>query len=222
MEQTYNLAEHFISINGEGQKAGELSLFLRFTGCNLRCTYCDTMWANSPDAPHEKVTLDTLSQIAQDAKSQGVRNVTLTGGEPLLQPHIGDVIGRLLDMGLHTEIETNGSVPIKDFLTPQRPAFTMDYKLPESGMEPHMCVENFALLQAQDTVKFVCGSREDVYRARDIAAQFAPQCPLYLSPVFGKITPAEIVEIMKSEHMGNFRLQLQLHKYIWDPNQKGV
>ena len=98
----------------------------------------------------------------------------------------------------------------------------MDYKLPSSGMERHMYTENFALLRAQDTVKFVCGSREDVLRAKEIAAQYKPCCPLYLSPVFGKIDPAEMTEIMKEEQMGSFRLQLQLHKIIWDPNQRGV
>ena len=222
MAKTYRLAEHFISINGEGQRAGHLALFLRFTGCNLRCSYCDTMWANDANAPHEAVTLDRIASIAQDALSQGVRFATLTGGEPLLQPGIGGVIALLTELGMQPEIETNGSVPLEDFCTPHRPSFTMDYKLPSSGMEAHMCVENFALLQRCDTVKFVCGSREDVLRAKEIAVQYRPQCPLFLSPVFGKIEPAEIVEIMKAQHMGDFRLQLQLHKFIWNPNERGV
>ena len=85
-----------------------------------------------------------------------------------------------------------------------------------------MRTENFALLRERDTVKFVCGSREDVFRAKEIAEQYRPQCPLYLSPVFGQIDPAEIVEIMKAQKMGGFRLQLQLHKFIWDPMARGV
>ncbi|MBR3629624.1 MAG: putative 7-carboxy-7-deazaguanine synthase QueE [Oscillospiraceae bacterium] len=222
MEHAYKLAEHFISINGEGQRAGQLALFLRFTGCNLRCSYCDTMWANAKDAPHELVTLDRIAAIAQKALSGGVRFVTLTGGEPLLQPQIQAVIGCLTELGMQTEIETNGSVPLREFCTPHRPCFTMDYKLPASGMESHMCTENFALLRECDTVKFVCGSRADVLRAKEIAAQYKPQCPLFLSPVFGQIDPAEIVEIMKEQHMGSFRLQLQLHKFIWNPNERGV
>ena len=219
--ETFQLAEHFISINGEGQCAGELALFLRFAGCNLRCDWCDTAWACGKDAPHENVTLRLIEQIAADAAAQGVRNVTLTGGEPLLQKHIADSIRMLADMGLRTEIETNGAVPLEPFLHCGG-VFTMDYKLPSSKMEQHMHTENFALLQAHDTVKFVCGSREDVRRAKEIAEQFRPQCPLYLSPVFGRIDPAEIVEIMKAERMGNFRLQLQLHKFIWDPQARGV
>lgn len=221
MEQTYRLAEHFISINGEGQLAGALALFLRFAGCNLRCDWCDTAWACGKDAPHETVTLSRIKEIAKKAMAQGVRTVTLTGGEPLLQEQIADVIRCLADMGLRVEIETNGAVALAPFQN-SGACFTMDYKLPSSRMEQHMLTENFALLHEADTVKFVCGSRADVFRAKEIAAQFKPQCPLYLSPVFGRIEPAEIVEIMKEQHMGNFRLQLQLHKFIWDPNERGV
>ena len=221
MEQTYKLAEHFISINGEGQLAGAFALFLRFAGCNLRCDWCDTAWACGKDAPHETVTLSRIKEIAADAMAQGVRTVTLTGGEPLLQENIADVIRCLADMGLRVEIETNGAVALAPYQNCGA-CFTMDYKLPSSRMEQHMCTENFALLRDADTVKFVCGSREDVFRAKEIAEQFKPQCPLYLSPVFGRIEPAEIVEIMKDQHMGGFRLQLQLHKFIWDPNERGV
>ena len=137
--ETFQLAEHFISINGEGQCAGELALFLRFAGCNLRCDWCDTAWACGKDAPHEDVTLRQIEQIAADAAAQGVRNVTLTGGEPLLQKHIANAIRMLADMGLHTEIETNGAVPLEPFLHCGG-VFTMDYKLPSSKMEQHMHV----------------------------------------------------------------------------------
>ncbi|MBR4626502.1 MAG: putative 7-carboxy-7-deazaguanine synthase QueE [Ruminococcus sp.] len=222
MEKTFRLAEHFISINGEGQTAGELALFLRFAGCNLRCEWCDTSWACGSDAPYEEVTTDRIANIAEEAVARGVRNVTLTGGEPLLQPDISVIINRLIELGLRTEIETNGSVQLKYFCSPRRPVFTMDYKLPSSGMEQHMLTENFPLLREGDTVKFVCASREDVLRAKEIAEKYRPQCPLYLSPVFGRIEPAEIVEIMKEQHMGGFRLQLQLHKLIWAPDKRGV
>lgn len=222
MSGTFKLAEHFISINGEGRCAGELALFLRFAGCNLRCDWCDTAWACGKDAPCEIVGLPRLMQIAEDAAAQGVRNVTLTGGEPLLQAHIGELIDRLgKTLGLRVEIETNGAVPLEPFRKCGG-VFTMDYKLPSSKMEQHMCTENFALLRDWDCVKFVCGSRADVIRAKEIAEQFQPQCPMYLSPVFGRIDPAEIVEIMKEQKMGGFRLQLQLHKFIWDPMARGV
>lgn len=219
----FRLAEHFVSINGEGQRAGELALFLRFAGCNLRCAYCDTMWANAKDAPHALCTAEELIAIA---KESGAVNVTLTGGEPLLQPGIAELIEGLLRAGHRVEIETNGSIPIAPILDrlTHRPGFTMDYKLPASGMEAHMCAENFAHLTQDDTVKFVCGSIADMQRAAQIMEQYhlAGQTKLYFSPVFGQIDPKDMVEFMKDNRMNSVRLQLQLHKFIWDPNERGV
>ena len=214
------VVEKFISINGEGAHAGELAAFIRFRSCNLSCSYCDTCWANTENAPAEYETIEELAAWVAESE---VHNVTLTGGEPLLQKECGALAELLIRNGCRVEIETNGSISLERLASAEyRPIFTMDYKLPSSGMERFMHTENFALLHAQDTVKFVCGSREDVLRAKDIAAQYKPECPLYLSPVFGRIDPAEIVEIMKAERMGNFRLQLQLHKFIWDPMARGV
>ncbi len=221
MGNTYQLAEHFISINGEGQWAGCLSLFLRFTGCNLRCSYCDTMWANEKDAPYTLKMTEELLEIARDS---GVTNITLTGGEPLLQPHIAELIDSLLEAGFQVEIETNGAVSLAPLFKKLavRPSFTMDYKLPSSGMESQMCLDNFARLCETDTLKFVCGSQEDLVRAKEIIDEYHPVCKIYLSPVFGQIDPKEIVEFMKQNRMNGVRLQLQLHKFIWDPNEKGV
>ena len=94
MTHTYPVAEIFSSINGEGVLAGQLAVFVRFVGCNLRCSYCDTMWANSPDAPHREMTAE---QIVQEILDTGIHNVTLTGGEPLLQPHIHELLALLSD-----------------------------------------------------------------------------------------------------------------------------
>lgn len=224
----FRLAEHFVSINGEGRRAGELSLFLRFTGCNLRCDWCDTMWANDKDAPHTPVTAAELADIAKSAiETYGVRNVTLTGGEPLLQEDFVTLCSELASLGLSVEIETNGSVPLKSFLRECglclcRPSITMDYKLPSSGMEQKMCTENFGQMISSDTLKFVCGSREDLVRAAEILEEYQPECAVYFSPVFGRIEPAEMVEFMKERKLGKVRLQLQLHKFIWDPMERGV
>ncbi|WP_294489393.1 putative 7-carboxy-7-deazaguanine synthase QueE [uncultured Ruminococcus sp.] len=222
MESKFSLAEHFISINGEGQRAGELALFLRFTGCNLRCAWCDTLWAVDHDAPHEDVSLDELLDIARQAYGQCVKNVTLTGGEPLLQKDIAGLIKELLHIGLRVEVETNGAVDISPFICDGRPVFTMDYKLPSSGMEKTMMTANLALLTESDTLKFVCASHKDLDRAYEIIQKYAPVCRVYLSPVFGNIEPAEIVEFMKDKQLGEVRLQLQLHKFIWDPQKRGV
>ena len=224
----FRLAEHFVSINGEGRRAGELALFLRFTGCNLRCDWCDTMWANEKDAPFTSVTDSDVVKIAEQAiTAHGVKNVTLTGGEPLLQKDLAILCSKLSALGLNTEIETNGSVPVDSFLAECqkytcRPSMTMDYKLPSSGMEQKMCTENLSLLKDIDTLKFVCGSLNDLDRAAEIIEEFRPECAVCLSPVFGRIESAEMVEFMKERRLGNIRLQLQLHKIIWDPMERGV
>ena len=222
------LAEQFVSINGEGQRAGELALFLRFTGCDLRCDWCDTMWANEKNAPFTPMSPSQLAEIAEKAiEKYGVKNVTLTGGEPLLQERLPELCGELAKLDLNVEIETNGSVPLKPFLekcqgSGARPSLTMDYKLPSSKMEKHRCTENFKYLQKTDTLKFVCGSNNDLERAAEVLSEFKPECMVYLSPVFGRIEPADMVEFMKERKLGKVRLQLQLHKFIWDPEMKGV
>ena len=218
------VAEKFISINGEGTRAGELAVFVRFVGCNLRCTYCDTMWANEPGCPYEEMT---PAQICDYVRSTVISNVTLTGGEPLLQKQMGELIGQLIrDCGVRVEIETNGAVDLRPFaqIPEGRPSFTMDYKLPSSGCEDRMITENFSVLQAQDTVKFVSGSREDLERAAEIIEEYGllDRCYVYFSPVFGKIEPAEIVDFMLENKLNKARIQIQMHKVIWDPNERGV
>lgn len=216
------VAEKFISINGEAARAGELAVFLRFTGCNLRCSYCDTMWANAPDCPYEEMTPE---EITAYVKGTGVRNVTVTGGEPLLQKDLPRLLHLLkTETECRVEIETNGAVDISRFCNEDRPVFTLDYKLPSSGCETKMITEHYALLGPEDTVKFVAGSREDLDRVREIINRFGltEKCHVYLSPVFGSIDPAEMVEYMMEHRMNGVRLQIQMHKVIWDPEKRGV
>lgn len=219
----YRVAETFVSINGEGQHAGELAIFIRFTGCNLNCNYCDTQWANQPDAECSIMTEEAIIDLVKEA---GVRNVTLTGGEPLIQPGIGQLLECLGTVPeLRIEIETNGSVDITPFVKlAQRPAFTLDYKLPGSGMETDMKTEHYQCLTAEDTIKFVISDRKDLNRAKEIIEEFRLQkrCGLYFSPVFGRIEPAEIVEYMTEHRLNDVHLQLQMHKFIWNPDQRGV
>ncbi|MCI8488013.1 MAG: putative 7-carboxy-7-deazaguanine synthase QueE [Clostridia bacterium] len=218
----YKVAEKFVSINGEGPRAGELAVFLRFCGCNLNCGYCDTQWANTADVKYE---LASEEELVAYVKSTGVKNVTLTGGEPLLQAGIARLIKLLGESGAEVEIETNGSVPLKDIvaLSP-RPAVTADYKLPSSGMEKHMITENFSYLTQRDAVKFVVGDKRDLARAEEIINEYGltDGCRVYFSPVFGKIRPEEIAEFMKERKLNGVRLQLQLHKIIWKPDMRGV
>lgn len=218
----FPVAERFVSINGESTRAGEPAVFVRFRGCNLCCSYCDTKWANTPDAEADLMTAD---EIAAYVKSTGIVNVTLTGGEPLLQPDLCVLTDLLISQGNRVEIETNGSVSIEALsLRILRPVFTLDYKLPGSGMEQAMLTDNYRFLQKADTVKFVSGSRADLERAAEIigAYRLTEKCSVYISPVFGRIEPAEIVDFMLNRKMNGVRLQLQLHKFIWDPEKRGV
>ena len=219
---SFPVVEKFVSINGEGQRAGELAVFIRFKGCNLNCTYCDTKWANTADAPSVPMT---ASEIADYADSTGVVNVTLTGGEPMLQPELKSLTDMLISRGHSVEIETNGSVPIFSLAeAPHRPCFTLDYKLPGSGMEAHMLTDNYRCLTPADTVKFVAGSPDDLNTALDIIRRFSltEKCRVYFSPVFGKIEPAEIVSFLADNRLNGVRVQLQLHKFIWEPDKRGV
>ncbi|MDO4460453.1 MAG: putative 7-carboxy-7-deazaguanine synthase QueE [Clostridia bacterium] len=213
--------EKFCSINGEGTRAGELAVFVRFKGCNLRCSYCDTMWANEADCPY---TEESPEEIVKYVLDTGIRNVTLTGGEPLLQNDIKELINLLLDAGLRVEIETNGAVSLAPFCDYKRLAFTMDYKLPSSGCEDKMILGNFELLCENDTVKFVSGSEEDLEKALDIINRYklTERCHVYFSPVFGSIEPVKIVDFMLGNKLNEARLQIQMHKVIWDPNERGV
>lgn len=217
------VCEIFQSINGEGTRAGQPAVFVRLAGCNLNCSYCDTKWANGPDAPCEEMT---AREIHEKVSAYGIRCVTLTGGEPLLHKHVDELLSELCgDDKLSVEIETNGSadVSIADKMK-NRPLLTMDYKLPSSGMEKAMRLENYALLRSEDTVKFVCGSRRDLEKAAEIIERYKliGRCHVYLSPVFGGIDPKDMVCFMLERKLNGVNLQLQLHKFIWDPNEKGV
>lgn len=218
----FKVAEKFTSINGEGRKAGRPAVFIRLAGCNLRCSYCDTMWANGDNTPFEIMTED---MIAEYIISTGIKCVTLTGGEPLKAPDVRTLLERLSRENIEVEIETNGSADISvcEGISP-RPSVTLDYKLPSSGMEMHMLMENYAHLTGNDTVKFVSGSREDLERALEIIEKYGlvGKCAVYISPVFGSIEPSEIVDFMLEHKMNGVNLQLQLHKFIWDPQMKGV
>ncbi|MCY6483341.1 putative 7-carboxy-7-deazaguanine synthase QueE [Clostridium aestuarii] len=220
----YKVVEKFISINGEGRLSGQLAVFIRFAGCNLKCSYCDTRWANEKDVIYE---LMTTKEIYEYIKSTQIQNVTLTGGEPLLQEGMLKLIEKLTeDKELSIEIETNGSISIKEFADIRKnpPKITMDYKLSSSNMEDKMVVDNFNYLRRYDTVKFVVGGSEDLQKVKYIIDKYdlSKITNVYISPIFGEINTVEIVEFMKDNKMNGVTLQIQLHKVIWEPDKKGV
>lgn len=219
----YKVVEIFESINGEGRKAGQLALFVRFQRCNLECSYCDTKWANEKNAPY---TIMTEEEIYNRIVESGIKNVTLTGGEPLLQENIYLLLKKLAEnKNLNIEIETNGSINLKKFSELENPpSFTMDYKLPGSLMERYMELDNFKYLTRKDCVKFVVKNLEDLEQTRKIIEKYSliQRCAVYISPVFGEIELVEIVDFMKKYKLNGVNMQLQIHKIIWDPEEKGV
>ena len=231
------VAERFVSVNGEGRAAGKLAAFIRFTGCNLVCSYCDTMWANAPAAADRAERVSVADLVAWTCETR-VECVTLTGGEPALQPVLPSLVCALLaepgplERGLRVEIETNGAADLRELAQlreagaslPGNLTFTVDWKLPSSGMEDRMLRENFALLDARDTVKFVCGGEGDLRRMLEVSRELGlpNRVPVYLSPVFGRLDPARIVDFMQENNLTWATAQLQLHKIIWPGVEKGV
>jgi putative 7-cyano-7-deazaguanosine (preQ0) biosynthesis protein queE len=219
---SFKVVEIFESINGEGMRAGELAVFVRMKGCNLSCNYCDTMWANEADCEFEEMTAD---RIVERVKKSGIKNVTLTGGEPLLQKD-ADKLLKLFseEKDIRVEIETNGSVNLSPFLKYENTSFTMDYKLPESDMEKYMDLENFKILRKKDTLKFVASSVNDLKKAKDIIEKYdlIDRVNIIFSPVFGKIELTDIVDFLKDNKLNDVRMQLQMHKFIWAPDERGV
>lgn len=235
---TYKVLEIFSSIDGEGRRAGELVTFIRFSGCSLRCTWCDTSYSQNGT----EGTYMTLDDIRSKIYEFGNRNITVTGGEPLIQHNIDDLFEILLLEGFDINVETNGNHNIDKYICgdfKQRFSqdkwnevknhlwFTMDYKSRSSGMQSHMDVNRFLLLRDIDVLKFVVGSEEELKDALGVI-QFIRNhnvhCYVYFSPVFGMIEPYKIVDFMKEhkEDMDKVRVQLQLHKIIWDPNKREV
>lgn len=226
---SFRVAEKFVSVNGEGANAGRIAAFIRLVGCNLQCSWCDTQWACDATCECEELTAE---EIAEWIESTGARFVTLTGGEPLTTPNVDELLRTLLG-GAKTldviEVETNGSVALDGFtqlreIAPGKLKFTMDYKLPESGMENRMVTENFALLAKGDVVKFVAGSTEDLERMRAVVEEHLNDSPAqaFVSPVFGSIEPSAIVDYIIEHKLNGVRMQLQLHKIIWPNVEKGV
>lgn len=212
--------EKFVSINGEGLRQGELAVFIRFARCNLRCSFCDTKYSFENPA----YTEESIDEIVDYIKNQHVKNVTLTGGEPLIQEDVDILMERLSQLGYNIEIETNGSVDIKPFLGIKNVSFTLDYKLPVSLMEKKMNVENYNYITKKDSVKFVCGTNEDLSRALEIMNKYnlIEKTNCMLSPVFGMIELPKMVEFMINNNLNDVRMCLQIHKFIWDPNKRGV
>ena len=215
MRDRLRINEIYKSIQGESSWAGLPCVFVRLTGCHLRCHYCDTEYAF-----HEGRWM-TLQEIVACVSEQGVRLVEITGGEPLLQPACGALAQRLLDLGLTVLCETSGALPIDRL--PPAVIKIMDLKCPSSGEVERNDWSNIDRLGPRDEVKFVIGDRADFDWAANVINRhdLAKRCAVLMSPVFGEIEPLQLVEWVLSERLP-VRFQLQLHKFIWSPTEIGV
>ena len=229
----FKVVEIFDSIEGEGKRAGALASFVRLAGCNLRCSYCDTTYSFG-----DEYSVMSIDDILARLNERRLYNVTLTGGEPLLAPGVEVLVNRLISDGFEVNIETNGSVDISPVLScfkdlnmcdMRRLFFTMDYKLPSSGVNHAMFADNFSRLSEWDVIKFVVGGHDDIRCMikflEDLKDNFGgaivPQ--VYIGAVHRGYELQDLVEVMlNTPILKDARLQLQFHKIIWDAEERGV
>lgn len=218
------VVEIFDSIDGEGLRTGAAVTFIRLAGCNLRCSYCDTLYALFGEAQECKYTEMDVNEIAKKVK---FKRVTLTGGEPLLHKDVDRLINTLINNGVSVNIETNGAVDITPFLK-DNVMLTIDYKLPSSSVEDRMIMDNFYKLRKCDVIKFVVGTDLDKTRMceimRDLKAFYKENMPhVFAGAVYGIYDNKDLVnDILNNEELHDVRLQLQIHKIIWDKDKRGV
>jgi len=207
--------ELFYSIQGESTYAGRPCVFIRTTGCHLRCEWCDTAHAFYEG---EEMGLDA---VIEQVRAYGCPLVELTGGEPLLQRETPMLVTRLLNEGYTVLVETSGSLDIR--LLDPRAIVIMDIKCPGSGMTQAMRWDNLDALKPIDEIKFVIQDRADYDWAASIVArhQLDRRCPILFSPVFGVLDPQLLAGWLLADRLPA-RLQLQQHKYIWEPDTRGV
>jgi 7-carboxy-7-deazaguanine synthase len=207
--------EIFKSIQGESTFAGQPCVFIRTTGCNLRCRWCDTAYA------FYEGTETTLDSILNRIRGYQCDLIELTGGEPLLQKETPLLIKKLLDEGYRVLVETGGSLDIS--VLDSRAVVIMDLKCPGSAMTHEMRWENLSKLKSNDEVKFVIADRTDYLWAKDIVERrgLADRHPVLFAPVFGVMEPRQLAAWILEDRL-KVQLQLQIHKYIWEPETRGV
>jgi 7-carboxy-7-deazaguanine synthase len=208
--------EIFYSIQGESIHSGRPCIFVRLTGCNLRCTYCDTRYAYEDGMQME------IREILERLAAYQCSLVEITGGEPLLQHDTPTLINRLLDNGYEAMMETNGSFDISG--VDMRCMKIVDIKCPSSGESEKNDLNNLKRLNLIDQIKFVVGCREDYLYAKGIIKSIPPGFPMdhvLFSPVSDKMSPALLAGWMLADQL-DVRLHLQLHKIIWPDVPRGV
>ncbi len=206
------ITEIFYSLQGESNTVGIPTVFIRLTGCPLRCVYCDTAYAFTGG---KKVK---ITEIIAQAEQFETQYITVTGGEPLAQPACLELITQLLDKGFIVSLETSGAIDISE--VDSRAVKVMDLKTPGSGELSKNLYQNIAFLNAKDQVKFVIGSDEDYDWSKAALAEYQlpGRCDILFSPVMGQQNPTELAEKILRDRLP-VRFQIQLHKLLWDDAQ---
>ncbi len=224
------MVELFETVEGEGTQAGYPTTFVRVFNCNLRCTWCDTPYSYAPAKPE---FFATIAEIVAEVKRYGHPRICLTGGEPLIHGEkslmLIEALAQLEEVA-DIHIETNGAIHLAPFhawrkANPEfgkKVRFVLDYKLPASGEQDKMIEENFTFLRDTDEVKFVIADDTDFDVAVEVVRQRMKRGVPLFSPVWESMPPARLVERMLAERLTQVKLNLQLHKVIWDPNARGV
>ncbi len=200
--------EIFHSLQGESSRVGLPTVFVRLTGCPLRCGYCDTEYAFHGGASQ------TLDEILQEVAKYQAKYVCVTGGEPLVQKGCHDLLKALCDLGYSVSLETSGAMDISH--VDPRVSIIMDIKTPGSGEEGKNLWANIPHLKAKDEVKFVLADRADYDWAKQVLAKYAltEKSPVLFSPVYKTLPPADLAQWVLEDHLP-VRMQLQLHKILW-------
>ena len=209
------ITEIFHSLQGESTRVGQPCVFVRLTGCPLRCTWCDTEYAFYGG------NIMPIETILAQVQSYGCPLVEVTGGEPLHQPGSLVLLTQLCEAGFQVMLETSGAFDIAN--VDERVSIILDVKCPGSGMSDRMRWDTLKHLSGKDEVKFVLKDRADYEWARDIVKRYSlvDLCPVHMSPVFGVLHLQSLAEWILEDRL-SVRFQLQLHKVIWDPQTRGV
>lgn len=209
MDSTLRITEIFYSLQGEANTVGLPTVFIRLTGCPLRCVYCDTAYAFTGG---EKCS---ITQIMERVAEFNTRYVTVTGGEPLAQSACHDLMSALVNAGYHVSLETSGALDVSQ--VDPRVIKVMDLKTPSSGEQARNRLSNLECLNAQDQIKFVIGDQVDYEWSKQqlIKYRLAERCQVLFSPVMGNCSPTELANHILADQLP-VRFQIQLHKYLWD------
>lgn len=206
--------EIFYSLQGEGKWAGLPNIFIRTTGCNLRCTFCDTKYA------YEDGKTMSIEEIANNIKNYPCKNVCITGGEPLMQNETLDLINILTKKDYKICLETNGSKNLEKLQNKKSLMISLDIKCPSSGMHEKMQLGNITILAQKDQLKFVIKNKEDYNYAKKLISKYKPVCSVFFQPVWG-INTKELAEWVINDGL-NVQMSLQLHKILWGEKRRGV